>query len=407
MRKTPPLKTQVLIIGAGPAGTAAAITLRQYGIETTLVDKDTFPRNKTCGDGIIPDSLSALQRLGVRERVLRSGREITKARMYAPNGKHVNIYGNFATIPRYKLDHILLDSSVEAGTRFLSGHKLDNPIEDEGHIRGASFRRIKDNKIEHIEADITILATGAATPPLLACGIQGRTKPNAVGMRAYFKVPYSIAKDIDFLCFSYDSRNCPGYGWIFPGPGNIYNMGVIKFLDTKRSTAKENLRNMWENYINSFTLARQVVEASRPVERLQGAPLRCNMSGSQFPRPGLLVVGESAGLTYSLSGEGIGKAMASGIIAAQSIASAGSWDYAELLRASSEYVNSFRQKHEKKYIDYKKAQDWMEWPSVCNLFAARGGEDSFIQRQMSGIFAETSETRKLFSPGGVIRALIS
>jgi flavin-dependent dehydrogenase len=112
----------------------------------------------------------------------------------------------------------------------------------------------------------------------------------------------------------------PGYGWIFPGPGDVYNLGVGTFQTQPKADAKgRNLREMFSGFVAGNTVARRLLREGRVLGRIKGAPLRSTLTGARWWRPGMLVCGEAAGSTYDFTGEGIGKALETGILAAEAI----------------------------------------------------------------------------------------
>src|SRR5919199_1670186 len=94
----------VLVIGAGPAGAAAARRLAQHGLDVALVDRSEFPRDKVCGDALIPDALRALEQLSLKTRVLHDALSLHGVRVYAPNRTSVTLSGECACITRTVLD---------------------------------------------------------------------------------------------------------------------------------------------------------------------------------------------------------------------------------------------------------------------------------------------------------------
>ncbi len=114
------LETDVLIIGAGPAGSSAASLLAVKGINVTLIDQSNFPRGKTCGGGLVTDSLQALRRLGLLENVIQSALPIRELIIFSPNRSEISLQGDFASLSRYLLDDILRTNAVTHGARFYS-----------------------------------------------------------------------------------------------------------------------------------------------------------------------------------------------------------------------------------------------------------------------------------------------
>lgn len=122
-------------------------------------------------------------------------------------------------------------------------------------------------------------------------------------------------------------------------------------------------------------------------------------------RPGLLVVGEAAGLTYSLSGEGIGKAMESGLLAAEIIGRG--WPDARVdpHAAAREYETRLVAAFAGRFRGYEAAQRWLAYPAVANFLAWRGRSGTYVRRQLEGLLAETTDPAEPFSIGGLFRAL--
>lgn len=398
--------TEVLIIGAGPAGSATAIALRQAGVDVTLADRHDFPRDKACGDALMPDTLRALECLGLGDRVLEPALQAESMRVHAPDGTAVDVPGNFACLPRRKLDQSLLEAARDAGVRFLPRHRVRGPIQSGDHVGGARFSVAGVASPQCVGARLTVLATGAAVEPLQAFQLLLRRTPSALALRAYYRVPHSIARTHRHLKLSYDAAICPGYGWSFPGPDNVFNIGVGIFSQGAGRSAIPNLRGVWDTFIRSFPPAREIVSRGRPLAPPRGAPLRCNLEGAQLHRPGLLVVGEAAGTTFPFSGEGIGKAMESGLGAAQAIIKALRDDGSRTDTAGTRYEADFRALHAARYRGYRRAQSWLAWPAMCNLIARRAGPGSFASQRLEDMIQERGDPGDLFSIPGLCRTFL-
>jgi geranylgeranyl reductase family protein len=399
------LSTDVLVIGAGPAGSAAARAAAQKGCRVVLVDRHAFPRDKVCGDALIPDALHALETLGLKQRVLAHARLLQSVHIYAPDGESVALRGSMASLPRQQLDALLFDAAREAGASALEPCELRAAIDEDGAIGGAIFAPRSGAEDIRVTAALTILATGAAVGPLRIFGVCERTSPSAIAARVYVQAPSTLAQELDHLCISYDRAILPGYGWVFPLPNGVFNVGVGGFTDGRAIPADLNLRHLIARFGATFPPARALLGHGKPLTDVRGAPLRTALAGARLDKPGLLVVGEAAGLTYSFSGEGIGKSLASGLIAG-ALAARATADRLSKEDVARLYITRIQSDFAALFNAYKIAQNWLAHPWFVNLLAKRANAGRYARRQLEGLLAETVDPRALFSPYGLIRALV-
>jgi menaquinone-9 beta-reductase len=391
------LRVNVLIIGAGPGGAAAAITLAKKGIAVMLVDKAKFGRDKTCGDALIPDAFEALKQVGCLDQVMKLAHSVSLFKIYAPNRMTVNIQGQLGSLPRQILDQLLVNRAIEYGAEYRTETSFISLIERANRVVGARFLDYKGSEFS-VLSDYVLLATGANSDALLKSGMCTRKSASGMALRAYFKLPPGLAAEMNHFAISFAGNVGPGYGWVFAGPDSVFNVGVGYFQDSWRKPQTANLREVWSSFLESFEPASRIHKYSKLLGMEKGAPLRTALAGSKFARPGLLLVGEALGTTYSFSGEGIGKAMQTGIMAAECIG-------AFIEPIEEEYVKLIRRKFSDQYAAYRMAQDWLSFPSVCNLMAIRANKGEYVRKQFEGILAETSNPRELFSLRGILRGL--
>jgi geranylgeranyl reductase family protein len=377
------IQTDVLVIGAGPAGSAAAIVLARAGWRVLLADRSEFPRDKVCGDALIPDSLAVIQKLNLGNDLRQGARLLTGLSVFAPNGTEVRLRGRFACQPRRQFDLMLQREAVNAGVTFHAPLTVRGPRLSAGRVVGATFASAEEGRPIDVESAVTLLATGAAAQPLQRFDVCTRLEPSAMAARAYFRLPSDLAEQHQSLVISYDRAICPGYGWIFPGPDNVCNVGVGVFRDAG-------------NGAGIPSLAAGIAARGERLTELKGAPLRTAMTGARLHRPGLLVLGEAAGLTFSFSGEGIGKAMESGIIAGDVVNDVlGRREPVEEL--GPRYHAIVHDRFSRVFRNYRRVQDWLAWPSVCNLLAWRANRSPFVREQLEGMLSESVDPAALFS----------
>ena len=389
----------VLVIGAGPAGSAAARVLARTRIDVMLVDQRGFPRDKVCGDALISDSLEALAGLGIRQRVLDEAVQPRELQMYSPNGVCAPLVGEFACLARERFDALLLDAAIESGARFVAGMRAVAPLEEAQRVVGARFERARMQC--EIRARTTILATGSDPGVLRAFGFAPRAKPAGVAGRAYYEAPAELVARFSALMIGYHHDWCPGYGWVFPGAQNRFNIGVGLFGASNHGAR---LHEFWSFFRNEFPPARELMARSRELARFRGAPLRTGALPGPFGRPGLLLVGEAADTTYPATGEGIGKAMQSGVLAAEMLAEAAA-DGRSLECLYERYGAEFQRRYGERYKAYRTAQSWAHHPLLLDLLAARASREGFVRRELQAFIGERGDARALFSKRGLLKAL--
>jgi geranylgeranyl reductase family protein len=399
-----PAACDVLVVGAGPAGSAAALTLARAGLDGVLVDQHAFPRDKVCGDGLIPDAHNALRKLGVLDEVMAKAQPSGFVGCIGPSGGRVDVPGVLAVLPRKELDLILCRAAVAAGARMFAPVRFVAPLEDGGRVVGA---RLHHGETTHeLRARWVLLASGAVPQALLAAGMSERHTPSGVALRGYVKNDAMVGR-IDKLEIVWHRALSPGYGWIFPCPDGVFNIGVgiadshDEHRNGKLTKREINLRHVMDDFTRVYAPARELMAGGTLLGPMKGAPLRCTLEGSRWSRPGLLVTGEAAGSTYSFSGEGIGKAMETGIHAAEVLLKGGlDADVDAAVRADYDArLRALKPRFEL----YKRANSVNRHPWLADLVIWRARKSERLLRRMSGVLNETSNPGNLLSFKGMLR----
>jgi geranylgeranyl reductase family protein len=401
---TLPARCEVLVVGAGPAGCAAAITLARLGVDVVLVDQHPFPRDKICGDGLIPDSHNALRKLGVLHEVMALAQPAGHVRCIGPRGGQIDVPGLLAVLPRKELDLILCRAAVAAGARMFAPLRFAAPIEEGGRVVGAQLK--SGDETREIRADWVLLATGAVPQALMAAGMSQRHTPSGVALRGYVKNPQMVGR-IDKLEIVWHRALRPGYGWIFPCRDGVFNIGVgiadshDEHRNGKLTKKEANLRQVFDDFTRVYAPAHELVEGGEWISPLKGAPLRCTLEGARFSRPGLLVTGEAAGSTYSFSGEGIGKALETGILAAEAMLGGRGAGLSEAQVRAQYDAGLLALKP--RFDLYARANKVNRHPWLADLLIWRAKKSERLLRRMSGVLNETSNPGHLISFKGILR----
>ena len=301
----------LLIIGGGPAGAAAAIRAARAGVNVTVFEKGLHGRDKVCGDGLTPRAVAALGDLDID---LDGAHRIDGLRMIA--GKktrellwpsHARFGSHGAVLPRRRLDAQLIDAAATAGAEIRFGTEALPVLDDHGTVVGVEANG------ENWHAPLTILAAGA---PGAAARLLGAERvPNetfGLAIRAYAESPRSNDRHLE-ACLSLSDEHgtaIPGYGWMFPAGDGTVNVGVGA-LSTMKGFKKLNLNTLIENYAS---LVKESWQLGPFLEKPRA--WRLPMSAQKRHGAGWLAIGDAAGLVNPMNGEGIDYGLESGVIAA-------------------------------------------------------------------------------------------
>jgi geranylgeranyl reductase family protein len=315
-----------IVVGAGPGGSSAAYYLAVKGFNVLLLDKDVFPREKICGDGIAPRAVHSLYRLDLRDELEGRFKRTSGIRFYATHGGLTEVRYPMGSlypdhgyvVPRSELDHILLRKAESAGAEVMLGCKVTGVLPVEGGRCPGIAAEYNGERIEISGRYIV----GADGPSSLVGKELGLLKDDplylGVSVRRYMAGVEGIS---DFLEIYPEDAIMPSCGWIFPVDDETANVGVGFMLYARRGR-KINLNRVFEDFAHNTRHAAAKLRNARPLGRLRGALLRVGLGGAEARRANVLLVGDAASLTNPISGEGITYALESGRWAGETLAAA-------------------------------------------------------------------------------------
>lgn len=317
----------VIVVGAGPAGSTTAFHLAQAGLNVLLLEKTTFPREKVCGDGLTPRAVKQLIGMGididapgwVRNKGLRV---VGGGMRFELDWPELSSYPDFGLVrTRQDFDEILANNAVRAGVRMLQGVNVTAPILDRsGHIVGVTAK--KDGEEVSYRSRLVVAADGNSTRISLAMGLHKREdRPMGVAVRTYFTSPRHDDDYLETWLELWDEDTLlPGYGWIFGVGDGTSNVG-LGLLNTNEAFKGMDYRDLLKRWVKGMPPEWGYVEENM-TSPIRGAALPMAFNRQPHYTRGLVLVGDAGGMINPFNGEGIAYAMETGHIAAEAIVQA-------------------------------------------------------------------------------------
>jgi menaquinone-9 beta-reductase len=312
---------EVVVVGGGPAGAAAAITLARAGAPVLLVDKARFPRDKCCGDGLTADALRQLEGLGLRPDAVAAWQPVHEVFVRSPVGRVVSFPlpddGLYAVVaPRAELDAALLDVARAAGVKVADGHALAGARAVAGGVE------LDVDGLGTVSAPYVIGADGAWSPLRKALGAN---EPGYLGdwhaFRQYFSGVGPAAAGALWIWFEPDLL--PGYAWSFPLPGGRANVGFG--IQRDAGIPIREMKDMWPELLARPAVRDVLGGSARPEGTHKAWPIPARVDKVPLTAGGgrALFVGDAACATDPMTGEGIAQALLTGRRAAEAVLGGG------------------------------------------------------------------------------------
>jgi geranylgeranyl reductase family protein len=319
----------IIVVGAGPAGSTTAYYLAQAGLDVLMLEKSAFPREKVCGDGLTPRGVKALVAMGISVSeqdgwVRNKGLRVIGAgqRLELPWPELSSYPGYGLVRPRTDLDQMLARRAQQAGARLLEGVTVTGPVLDErtGRITGVVAKQADGERT--YRARVIVAADGNSSRLSVAMGLRKRDdRPLGVAVRTYYQSP---RHDDDYLESWLDlwdgDRLLPGYGWIFGMGDGTSNVG-LGLLNTSAAFGHTDYHALLRKWLAGMPAEWGFTEENR-TQPIRGAALPMGFNRTPHYYRGLLLAGDAGGMVNPFNGEGIAYAMESGEILARTIVQA-------------------------------------------------------------------------------------
>lgn len=323
----------VVVVGAGPGGAATAAWLARTGHDVLLLEKDRFPRDKICGDGLTPRVIAELLHLGLVDEAHGRVDGFAVQKGLRIHGGHTTMelpwpelddwpsWGG--TSARMVFDETIARTAVKDGATMWEGITVTGLVwrdeRTQDRVAGVTWRDEEDN-VGVVRASIVVACDGASSKLGIAAGLHRRTdRPMAVGARTYYR---SHKWDDPYISSFLDLRDgegdlLSGYGWIFPIDDGTLNVG-LGLLDTSKDFQGTNYRKMLERWAGGIG-DEWGTTPDAMTGRIRTGPIPMGFNRTPIHHKGLLLVGDAGGMVNPMNGEGISYAMEAGRLAAEVI----------------------------------------------------------------------------------------
>lgn len=400
-----------IIVGAGPAGSSAAIYCNKLGLNTLLLDKSIFPRDKICGDALSGKSVKILEELDLLQDLDKLDGAIVNRIIFGnPNHSECELHLNKSlnkrhishgfVIPRKIFDNYLFKKASDVSD-VVSGFNVDDLIYNKSQVVGVKGKTSNGEQKKYF-GNIVLGADGPYSIVSRKSGLYNSDMNyTAVGLRCYYENVEDLTDQIEL---HYVNETIPGYFWIFPAGNKKANIGV-GLLKSSAKKKKYNLQQIMQQVINSKNFKHRF-KNSNALEKPKGWNLPFGNTKRENHGNGFLLLGDAAGLVDPFTGEGIGNAMESGKIAADIVLKA---------KKINNFSNQILSEYDKVLWEYLGSElktstlllKLAHYRILLNFVIDRASRNKNIKNMISGMLADEVPKTELSNPMFYLKTLFS
>ena len=400
-----------IIVGAGPAGSSAAIYCNKLGLNTLLLDKSIFPRDKICGDALSGKSVKILEELDLLQDLDKLNGAIVNRIIFGnPNHSECELHLNKSlnkrhishgfVIPRKIFDNYLFKKASDV-SNVVSGFNVEDLIYNKSQVIGVKGKSINGEQKKYF-GNIVLGADGPYSIVSRKSGLYNSDMNyTAVGLRCYYENVEDLTDQIEL---HYVNETIPGYFWIFPAGNKKANIGV-GLLKSRAKKKKYNLQQIMKQVINSKNFKYRF-KNSNALEKPKGWNLPFGNTKRGNHGNGFLLLGDAAGLVDPFTGEGIGNAMESGKIAADIVLKA---------KKLNNFSNQILSEYDKVLWEYLGSElktstlllKLAHYRILLNFVIDRASRNKNIKNMISGMLANEVPKTELSNPMFYLKTLFS
>jgi len=386
----------VIVVGAGPGGSTCAAFLGKRGYKVLLIDKEKFPRDKTCGDAI-SGSLKVQEELNLTPIVQKNPHAVVHRVMFSsPKGAVLNIpfKGTGYVCRRFIYDNLIFQKARQNKADVLQEFTVTDLIQEGGYVKGVRGKTYKGAEAE-IRAKVVVGADGAHSIVARKVGcIDHDPKHTITAVRAYYK---DVKEVTDAIELHFVDDIIPGYFWIFPVDNNCANVGLGMVVEDFKKKDWKMTDKMFEIMEKHPMFKERFKEAKLEKGTVKGWTLPVGSKRRNAHGNGYILVGDAAGLIDPFTGEGIANSMKSGELAAM---------WAEKAIKTNNYSAEFLKQYEddvwfvlgKKLRTSYKLQRMGKNKFLTNLVVGKAAKSKQIQDTLRQMLDSTEERKKLANP---------